>query len=86
MPPSTFRQGRILWARLRAQSGKKELHPAVIITADKDIVQPEQFDPRARIQAVNAVADIGVSTEFANTRRTSYCPTRPAAADTPLLS
>jgi hypothetical protein len=63
--PTTFRQGRILWARLRAQNGKKELHPAVIITADKDIIQPEQFDPRTNIQAVNAVAVIGVSTEFA---------------------
>jgi len=61
----TFRQGRILWARLRARSGKKELHPGIIITADRDITQPERFDPRKDINRVNAVAVIGVSTEFA---------------------
>src|SRR5260221_14487957 len=65
MPLPTFRQGRILWARLRTQGGKKELHPAVIITADRDIIQPERFDPRKDINVVNAVAVVGVSTEFA---------------------
>ncbi len=59
-----FRQGRILWARLRSQKGKKELHPAVIITADQDIIQPEEFDPRQAIGKANAVAVVGVSTEF----------------------
>jgi hypothetical protein len=65
MPLPPYRQGRILWARLRAQSGKKELHPSVIITANRDIVQPEDFDPRHNLNAANAVAVIGVSTEFA---------------------
>ena len=60
-----YRQGRILWARLRAQSGKKEPHPAVIITADRDIVQPQQFDPRKNLDQVNAVAVVGVSTKYA---------------------
>src|SRR5437667_309497 len=59
-----YRQGRIIWARLRARSGKKEKHPAVIITADQDIVQPEDFDPRKNIDRVNAVAVVGVSTEY----------------------
>ena len=61
----TYRQGRILWARLRAQSGKKEQHPAVIITADRDIIQPQQFDPRKNLDQVNAVAVVGVSTKYA---------------------
>jgi hypothetical protein len=61
----TFRQGRILWARLRARGGKKELHPAIIITAERDIIQPERFDPRKDIDKVNAVAVVGVSTSFA---------------------
>ena len=63
MPP-TYRQGRILWARLRAQSGKKEPHPAVIITADCDIIQPQHFDPRRNLDQVNAVAVVGVSTKY----------------------
>jgi hypothetical protein len=46
------------------QKGKKEKHPAVIITADSDIIQPEQFDPRHDIGKVNAVAVIGVSTKY----------------------
>src|SRR5215217_448511 len=62
----TYRQGRILWAWLRAQSGKKEKHPAVIITADRDITQPEDFDPRKDINTVNAVAVVGVSTKYRN--------------------
>ena len=60
-----FRQGRIVWAQMRSkQKGKKEKHPAVIITADSDIIQPEQFDPRHDIGKVNAVAVIGVSTKY----------------------
>src|SRR4051794_5115893 len=62
--PRTYRQGRILWAWLRSGSGKKEKHPAVIITADRDIVQPEAFDPRQNLDAVNAVAVVGVSTQY----------------------
>jgi hypothetical protein len=59
-----YRQGRIVWALMRSQKGKKERHPAVIISADSDITQPEQFDPRENINKVNAVAVIGVSTKY----------------------
>ena len=59
-----YRQGRIVWALLRSGKGKKERHPAVIISSDADITQPEQFDPRANIDKVNAVAVIGVSTKY----------------------
>ena len=42
------------------QKGKKEKHPAVIITADSDIIQPEQFDPRRDIMpAILATASPG---------------------------
>jgi hypothetical protein len=58
-----YRQGRLLWAWLRSRSGKKERHPAIILTADADIIQPERFDPRKDIGKVNAIAAIGVSTE-----------------------
>jgi hypothetical protein len=59
-----YRQGRIVWALLRSHKGKKERHPAIIISADSDIIQPAQFDPRANIDKVNAVAVIGVSTKY----------------------
>ena len=60
-----YRQGRIVWALVRStRAGKKERHPAVIISADSDIVQPESFDPRKDIDKVNAVAVIGVSTKY----------------------
>jgi hypothetical protein len=36
----------------------------VIISADSDIIQPEQFDPRANIDKVNAVAVVGISTKY----------------------
>ncbi|MDB5304268.1 MAG: hypothetical protein JWM97_1817 [Phycisphaerales bacterium] len=62
--PPRYRQGRILWAWLRSGSGRKEKHPCAIITADRDIVQPELFDPREDLNRVNAVAVIGISTEF----------------------
>src|SRR5437588_13091463 len=59
-----YRQGRIIWARLRSQRGEKQLHPVAIITATQDIIQPEKFDPRRDPAQVNAVAVIGISTEF----------------------
>lgn len=65
MARPTFRQGRILWARLRSRSGKRELHPAAIISSDRDIVQPEHVDPRKAVNEANAVAVVGISTEFA---------------------
>ena len=62
--PPRYRQGRIIWARLRSGKGKKELHPAAIITPTPDIIQPERFDPRQDPSRINAVAVIGISTEF----------------------
>lgn len=59
-----YRQGRLIWAWLRSGSQKKERHPAVIISADSEIIQPERFDPRKDIDKVNAVAVVGVSTQF----------------------
>ncbi len=60
-----YRQGRIVWALVRStRGGKKERHPAVIISADSDIAQPENFDPRRNLDKVNAVAVIGVSTKY----------------------
>jgi len=59
-----YRQGRIVWAKLRSGKGKKELHPAAIISPTRDVIQPEQFDPRKDPSKVNAVAVIGISTEF----------------------
>jgi hypothetical protein len=36
----------------------------VIITPDRHIIQPENFDPRGAGASVNAVAVVGVSTEY----------------------
>jgi hypothetical protein len=60
---ASYRQGRIVWAYLRgSQTGKRETHPAVILTEDADIIQPEDFDPRRR-QSDNIVHVVGVSTK-----------------------
>jgi hypothetical protein len=64
MPVRKYRRGRIVWARLRTRQGKKELHPAAIISADTEILQPGDFDPRSDFGKVNAVAVIGISTEY----------------------
>lgn len=64
MPTSgpDYRHGRIVWAYLRTHKGKREEHPAVILTPDASIVQPEKFDPRTGDDNVVVVA--GISTKY----------------------
>ena len=57
-----FRMGRIIGAWLRTKKGPRELHPAVIITPDAEIVQPSDFDPRTG--GDNVVVVVGVSTKY----------------------
>ena len=60
----SYRQGRIVFAYLRSsRTGKKENHPAVILTPDQYIVQPEAFDPRD-FSKENSLYVIGVSTQY----------------------
>lgn len=61
-----FRLGRVVIARLPGRNGKREPHPAVIISPDSEIVQPEHFDPRLGGGSVaeNLVAVMGVSTKY----------------------
>lgn len=59
-----FRHGRIVWAYLRTRKGKREEHPAVILTPDTSIIQPEHFDPRQGGDNVVVVA--GISTKYRN--------------------
>src|SRR5437016_8256843 len=79
-----YRQGRLLWAWLRSRIGKREKHPAIILTADQDIIQPEQFDPREDIGKVNAVAVIGVSTEYKRYPRYVRLPHSPNPGGHPI--
>ncbi|HEY4330317.1 MAG TPA: hypothetical protein VGN88_11320 [Phycisphaerae bacterium] len=58
----SYRQGRILHAYLRSSTGKKEAHPAIILDQNKEIIQPEHFDPRKELRE-NFVYVIGVSTK-----------------------
>lgn len=57
-----YRHGRIIGAYLRTKKGKRELHPAVILTPDAEIIQPEGFDPRKGGE--NVVVVIGVSSKY----------------------
>jgi hypothetical protein len=57
-----YRLGRIIGAYLLTRMGKRELHPAVIVTPDHEIIQPENHDPRKGGQ--NRVLVIGVSTKY----------------------
>jgi hypothetical protein len=57
-----YRHGRIIGAYLRTKKGGRELHPAIILTPNEEIVQPEQFDPRKG--GDNVVVVIGVSTKY----------------------
>lgn len=57
-----YRHGRIIGAYLRTRKGPKELHPAVIISPDEEITQPEDFDPRSGGE--NFVIVVGVSTKY----------------------
>ncbi|MDB5292890.1 MAG: hypothetical protein JWL69_4131 [Phycisphaerales bacterium] len=58
-----YRLGRIIGAYLRTRKGTKELHPAVIVTPDQEIIQPADFDPRRGGE--NVVVVVGVSTKYA---------------------
>src|SRR5437870_3948176 len=61
---ASYRQGRILYAYLRSSAtGKMERHPAIILNADQDITQPENFDPRTS-QRDNVIYAVGVSTKY----------------------
>jgi hypothetical protein len=60
-----YRLGRIVWAYLRpSKPGPKALHPAIIISPNSEIVQPEAFDPRADLAKENVIAVVGVSTSY----------------------
>jgi hypothetical protein len=61
-----YRHGRIVIAHLLGRNGKREQHPAIIISPDSEIIQPEQFDPRAGAGGVaaNLVGAMGVSTKY----------------------
>ena len=58
-----YRHGRIVGAYLRTKKGGRELHPAVILSSDAEIVQPARFDPRSGDE--NFVIVAGVSTKYA---------------------
>ena len=57
-----YRHRHIIWAYLRTAKGKRAEHPAVILSPDKSIVQPEDFDPRSGTDNVVVVA--GISTKY----------------------
>ena len=63
-----YRLGRIISCYLTGRNGKREQHPAVIISADAEIIQPEKFDPREAggIVKDNLVAVLGISTKYRN--------------------
>lgn len=58
-----YRHGRIIGAYLKTRKRGRELHPAIILSADWEIVQPHQFDPRRGDE--NLVVVIGISTKYA---------------------
>ena len=62
-PRPEYRHGRIVWAYLRTAKGKRE-DPAVILTSNTAIIQPEKFDPRTGGENVVVVA--GISTQYRN--------------------
>ncbi len=63
-----YRHGRIIIAHLLGRNRKREEHPAVIISPDSEIIQPEQFDPRLGEGSVaaNEIAVLGVSSHYLN--------------------
>jgi hypothetical protein len=62
-----YRLGRIVSCYLLGRNGKKEQHPAVIISPDAEIIQPEKFDPRpAGGVKENLVGVLGISTKYKN--------------------
>ena len=61
-----YRHGRIIGAYLTSTiTGKRELHPAVIVSPDSAIVQPAQHDPRGG-GSDNEIVVIGISTKYRN--------------------
>ena len=69
MPPQRpdYRLGRIIGAYLQPSfGGKKQRHPAVILSPDSAIVQPSDFDPRKGGENVVVVA--GISSQYAKYR------------------
>ena|SRR2546426_347212 len=66
MPPQRpdYRHGRIIGAYLQSSfGGKKQRHPAVILSPDSAIVQPADFDPRKGGE--NALVVAGISSQYA---------------------
>jgi hypothetical protein len=62
-PRPDYRHGRIIGAYLTSSSGgKKQRHPAVILSPDSAIVQPEDFDPRGGGE--NLVVVAGISSQY----------------------
>jgi hypothetical protein len=63
-----YRLGRVVTAYLLGRNGKREEHPAVIISPDSEIIQPEDFDPRSSrgIVSANLVGALGISTKYGN--------------------
>jgi hypothetical protein len=63
-----YRLGRIVAAQLLGRNGRREEHPAVIISPDDEITQPEDFDPRGTGGQVrdNEIAVLGISTKYRN--------------------
>ena len=78
----TLRYGGIVGAYLQAKKKGKQLHPAVIVTPDADIIQPESFDPRRGND--NIVVAIGVTTKY-RLYNEPYVPlpNRPAGTQSP---
>ncbi len=66
MPPQRpdYRHGRIIGAYLQPSfGGKKQRHPAVILSPDSAIIQPADFDPRRGEDNLIVVA--GISSQYA---------------------
>src|SRR6266550_3911878 len=63
-----FRLGRIIYCYLLGRNGRREQHPAVIVSPDEEIIQPERFDPRAARGVIkdNLIAVLGISTKYGN--------------------
>jgi len=62
-PRPEYRHGRIIGAYLQSSfGGKKQRHPAVILSPDSAIVQPQNFDPRSGEE--NAIVVAGVSSAY----------------------
>src|SRR4051812_29230526 len=67
MGKGEYRHGRIIGAFLTSSvTGKRELHPAAVLSPDSAIVQPDDFDPRlggGRVRE-NEIVVIGISSRY----------------------